>query len=471
MKNLVPLLLASISISSLPPTEASNRTYHPELLYPWKQLDFTFETPSQRAKYTPENAMPCGVRVNSKKEYFITVPRFKANVPSSLNRVRVKDGTPLMEPFPSWLINGEGDISTNLQSVLGLEIDKNDILWALDQGHVDSAVALEGSIKVVAIDTMTRKVVDYYPMNSDIAPLNTSYLSDLAVDVDAQYIYIADSGIGIGGITGQINDPALIILNLKTKEYRRIFNNQSFLLPDPTLWINVNGERILSKTPITVGVDGLTLSCDGKILYFSALTSRYMYSIQTKYLQNFKLTETDILQQVVKLGYATSANEGLAATRNNNLLMTATERNGILMKRGISDRPEDFDYKEFELVCSHHKGMMWPNSIGFDNKARKMVFIANQAQNFFTGNMDFATPKYGNYNFRLWEVYMDDQSYVMGCESKSNYFPGWAIALIFVTSLFGFMILVCIYNCIIRRIHKKHAHGLLPSHHAKKISN
>ena len=462
----VSLLIIFLSNSVY--SQNSNNSYWYTLLYPWKQLEFTFQTEEAKSKYIPSNALPCGVNVNSRGEYFVTVPRFKPSVPSSLNKIKVKDGIPFMQPFPSWELNAEGNVTKNLQSILGLEIDRNDVLWALDQGHVAAAPAIAGSLKVVAINTLTGEVIESYGIERDIASLSTSYLNDLAVDIDKQFIYISDTGTG-EGFTSNTSSPGLIILNLRTKKFRRVLENTTYVSPDPTLWVNVNGERIQSKTPISAGINGITLSCDGNLLYFSSTTSREIYSIETKYLRNFGIPEVDIAPEVVKIGYTTTAMEGILATKNNNLLITGLERDGILLKKDISNNPLLFNYMDLQLICYHHQHMIWPDTIGFNNKEKKLVFIANQAQNFFAGNIDFDTPKYGYYNFRLYTIYMDDQSYVMGCTSNSNYFPGWAIAVIFVASLFGFMILVCIYNCISRPMHKKNAHNLLPTHKDQKI--
>ena len=446
----------------------SSQTYDPQLVYSWKKLDFSFISPEARDKYKAENACPCGIKVNSIGEYFVTVPRFKSTVPSSLNKISVVDRTPLMEPFPSWSFNELGTAS-NLQSVLGLEIDKNDILWALDQGHVANAKAVEGSLKVVAINSITGEIIDSYVMDSDTANYTTSYLNDLSVDADGGFVYISDTDIAGDPGESESPSPALIILNIKTKTFRRVFDGEYFVNPDPSLWININNQKIFENGPIEAGLDGLALSCDGEILYFSSLTSREMFSVETKYLKDFNTPYNEIIENVIKLGYMGTATDGLLCTRNNNLLMTAIEENGILMAKSISNKPQEFKYKNFVTICSTKDTMMWPNTIGFDNKGKKMVFLSNQLQNFLTGNMDFDNPKYGFYNFRLWEVYIDDQSYVMGCKSDSTKFPAWALALILIFSLMGASMILSIFKCIYDSRQKKKARRLLFSEKGKTL--
>lgn len=65
-----------------------------------------------------------GVKVSSEGDYYVSVPRWKANVPSTLNKLVLDPtGNMLLQPFPSWQMNTPGADPLALHSVLGFEID------------------------------------------------------------------------------------------------------------------------------------------------------------------------------------------------------------------------------------------------------------------------------------------------------------------------------------------------------------
>lgn len=93
--------------------------------------------------YFAENNIPMGANV-WKKKLFITVPRRRAGIPSTLNYVpldsKVRHNIPLI-PYPNWQINlspAQDNNSDNFASIYRVAIDPCDRLWAVDTGLLET---------------------------------------------------------------------------------------------------------------------------------------------------------------------------------------------------------------------------------------------------------------------------------------------------------------------------------------------
>lgn len=79
-----------------------------------------------------------------KNKLFITVPRRRSGIPSSLNYVplnsKVRHNVPLI-PYPNWQINlypPQGTTLDNFISIYRIAIDPCDRLWAVDTGLLET---------------------------------------------------------------------------------------------------------------------------------------------------------------------------------------------------------------------------------------------------------------------------------------------------------------------------------------------
>lgn len=121
----------------------------PQLRFAWKQMDYTWETPESREtaikekRFIPENNLPLGL-ARWKNKMFVTVPRWKAGVASTLNYIDL-DGPQdqLLKPYPSFKDNFVPDTATELPSnsslisVFRIFVDECDRLWIIDSGMAD----------------------------------------------------------------------------------------------------------------------------------------------------------------------------------------------------------------------------------------------------------------------------------------------------------------------------------------------
>ena len=113
-------------------------------------------------------------------------------------------------------------------------------------------------------------------MSNEIASYKASFLNDLMIDNTNGFIYIADSGIFTDPLEGGI-----IVFNMKTHEYRRVLDHHVSVQDVPGYWFEIAGKKIWKDRPMRTGPDGIALSADRTTLYWSALTARHMYGIDT----------------------------------------------------------------------------------------------------------------------------------------------------------------------------------------------
>lgn len=121
----------------------------PELKFAWKEVDYVWKTPADREnaisskRFVQANNLPLGL-ARWQNKMFITVPRWKDGVVSSLNYIDV-DGPQeqLLKPYPSFEDNFVPDTATELPSnssiisVFRVAIDNCDRLWMVDSGLAD----------------------------------------------------------------------------------------------------------------------------------------------------------------------------------------------------------------------------------------------------------------------------------------------------------------------------------------------
>lgn len=352
-----------------------------------------------RLKYY-RNVLITGTKVDSQGNYFVSLPRWKSHVPATLALIKTTDKGPVLEPFPSWEMNKIGNV-TALQSVLGFEIDSEDRLWALDQGKVGGAAALEGAIKLVVFDINTRETIQTYVFNKQIASLSHSFLNDLVLDVPSRLAYIADSGIMVNDAAAPRG--ALLVYDFEKNRAVRVLDNVDSTNANGSVWLEVDGERSLPDGPMMTGADGIALAGDTKTLYWCPLTSRTLYSIPTEKLRGAfdeVVTETDVSVVVDKRSGSDGLTANGASSKQPFIYLTMLEENGIARYAPGSD--------EVETVCQS-EDMVWSDTFAWTPNG-SLVFVTNQLHLFLQGRLDWD----GEPNYRIWRVDLGEESYQKG---------------------------------------------------------
>jgi sugar lactone lactonase YvrE len=332
-----------------------------------------------------------GVKVDSKGTMYVSTARWGGKeVPATLSKLVKKGKEWKLQPFPSKALN-DVDNPKGLKAVLGFEIDRNDVMWILDQGHVSGAPSAPGDEKLVAWDMKKNKEVARYEFSDADSDKKCSFLNDVAVDNDAGVVYISDSGIFCSPLKGGI-----IVYDIKTGKAKRVLSAPEFV-NDEAYTFQIHGRDVLKAKDgkpngMKTGADGIALSGDKKTLYWTNLTGNRLLSLPTALIRDFGKSEDDIRKAVQVVATMPSNTDGMTADRNNNLYLTALTLNGV-MKR---------DAKTGQVTTyASHDDVSWPDTLAWGPKG-SLYLVSNHLHLWVDGDMDFDTPKVPN--FRIYRM-------------------------------------------------------------------
>lgn len=384
--------------------QESGKTGQYQMVYHWNHLDWNFADPKMKQQFEAnqywKQAMPAGIKVDQQGNYFVSVPRWAKGIPSTMNRIVIKDGKPLLEAFPNWEWNKEGNPKF-LQSVLGYEIDEKNQMWLLDQGHIAYAPSQEGSQKLVLWDLNTNKMIDSIKIPNEIASYRTSFLNDLVVDNKNGFVYITDSGNGAGWSSPVVG--GIVVYNMKTKTFRRVLDRHFSTQDFPGFRFEIVHRPVFKDRPLKLGSDGIALSADRLTLYYCPVTGRNLYAIDTARLRNFNTPLDEISGAVQAVGSKGTNTDGMHADNKGNVFYTMLEGQGV-----GTYTPESHKFQNF---VSDDR-MLWVDGVAFDQKG-SIIFNNNRLHQMFERNQDDIDWNYP-YNLIIWKAYVgkDVKSYL-----------------------------------------------------------
>ncbi len=196
-----------------------------------------------------------------------------------------------------------------VQSVVA---DATNTLWVLDAGKKSANAPLDPSgAKLLMVNLSTNEVVRNYALSSDVI-LSDTMLNDVRVDNARGVAYLTDSGHG-----------GIIVLNLSDGHAWRA------LTDIPEVRSNIMG--IYFPTGFfdkLAHSDGLELSADKKLLYFSALGSDILYSVPTAALLNEAMPVAQRQQLIKAVNVKNVPTDGMVL-RGDMLYMGALSNEGI----------------------------------------------------------------------------------------------------------------------------------------------
>jgi sugar lactone lactonase YvrE len=287
------------------------------------------------------------------------------------------------------VMNPEG-----LKSVLGFEIDRNNIMWILDQGHIAGEPSGLEDEKLILWDITKNKEIKSYIFSPEDSDKTSSFLNDIVVDNDTGFAYITDSGIYSDPLDG-----GLIIYDSQGNQARRIFDASSLTNDDPNFVFNMSNRPVTKNGEMRTGANGIALTGDKKTLYWTNEASNLLYSIPTVLLRDFSLPEAT-LKSAVKIMVLPSNTDGLTSDRNNNIYLTALLLNGVLKLDTTTGRISRFVY---------HPEMVWPDTFAWHPDG-SLYLLSNHLNLWVDDDMNFKDPEVPN--FRIWRIPISAQPYL-----------------------------------------------------------
>lgn len=307
------------------------------------------------ARISPPNPDMSGIAVSSNDRVFLGFPRHADNH-SEFALAELVDGT--LTPFPNkeYVYPSTKAYDEWLVSPHGIYIDKNDILWILDDGKRAGQKEIpEGAAKVVAIDINTKEILHNLVIPKPVLS-DDSHYNDLRVDLshgDKGTVYIANSGFG--------ERYSLVVIDVATGKTREVLLNHPSTSPEPDFMAFLEGQPHVydfnHQTFPNGGADGISISPDNKTLYWTTISGRDLYSLPTDILSDFGKSNQEIAEAVTYEGEHPAC-DGLAEDELGNIYFGSFEQQSLL-KRGKEGN--------YELIAHDKDNFVWPDGLAYRN--------------------------------------------------------------------------------------------------------
>jgi sugar lactone lactonase YvrE len=231
----------------------------------------------ERIAYFPDQ-QTTGVAVSKTGRVFVSLPRLTVDVPVSVGDV--VDGKIVAYPDAGW--NGYrfagGDAVHQFVCAQAVVMDNRDNLWVLDAATPKRQGPVAGGPKLVKIDPRTNVVLGIYRFPADVVPEGTS-LNDVRLSPDGAFAYLSNVGNKTGG---------LIVMDLRSGKAWRMLDGDPSTQADPSVQLHADGKALIGRDGkgLSINVDGIAISADGKTFYWQALTGKTVYALPTAVMQD-----------------------------------------------------------------------------------------------------------------------------------------------------------------------------------------
>ncbi|CAH0602392.1 unnamed protein product [Chrysodeixis includens] len=302
-KNMLVYILVFLSYCNGQYFIGDNKFKYMENVFKWKQIGYkigkvlyTKDTPHEKVPggflfeedlsdeemfFKQSNNVPIGFEVY-KDRAFVTVPRRRYGIPSTLNYVDLEtaNASALLRPYPDYRYDFHS--TSELVSVYRPRVDNCDRLWMVDTGllEVPKNFVQKKPPRIIVFDLKTDEVVLNYEIPSDVL-INgtTSGLTSITVDVtsttcDDAYAYIND-----------LAQNGLIVFSMKEMASWR-FSHSSFIYDEGAKGFEVAEATINWQD----GLFSIALSDPNengvRTAYYHPFISTLEFSITTDILKN-----------------------------------------------------------------------------------------------------------------------------------------------------------------------------------------
>ena len=206
-----------------------------------------------------------GVAVSSGGRIFLSFPTF-SEFPS-FHLAELKGGVPVS------LLDRSSD--SEIANLTGIFMDGRDRLWALDAGMAARGGLSYRQPKILCISIRDHRIQRSFPIPQELSGAASRY-ADLRIDLERNCAYVTDGGMARLVTVDLSSGKAWVALDETVSELRA-----------SAAFISYPAGNFVPEAP---HLNGLTLSEDGSLLYFTPLISTRIYSIPTSALADPALT-------------------------------------------------------------------------------------------------------------------------------------------------------------------------------------
>ncbi len=272
------------------------------------------------------NIVPRSIAVSSNSRVFLCCPRGKNSDAPTL--VELKDGKLL--PYPDAETN-KLDIDHPVQCfvwAMAAVVDNNNHLWVLDNGRRGRTL-IYGGAKLVGIDLNDNKIfktilLKNYVLSPDIV------LYDFEIDPSH-----GKEGTALVSASGSLTPGTMIISDLETGHTMRRLHQHTSLHPDEKSVVFVEGEMIRVRKDNEPqqewlpGSFGLTLNGTGDRLYYSAVASPDIFSVDLSKLCDPNVSDKEVENTIKHVDYKVALGTGIECDKQNRIYLSDIEHCSI----------------------------------------------------------------------------------------------------------------------------------------------
>lgn len=263
----------------------------------------------------------------------------------------------------------------SLDSVMGIRAGSSGVMWMLDNGRRGECIP-----KVVGWNANSNSVHQLVYLPSP-ATTENSFLADMAISPDNNFVYIADPASG--------NDAALIVVDLRTGMSRRLLQGHVSVVPEDIPLV-IQGRRVevrradgSSAEPLA-GVNPIALGRKGKWLYYGPLKGRRLYRVDTEVLQDFGRSPEEVASAVEEYSFKPIC-DSIAIDHKNSIYAADLTRQAIVV---IRPEGESMRHRKPEVYLQDPQ-LSWPDGLAFGPDQR-LYFYCSQIDRtpWFNGGED-----------------------------------------------------------------------------------
>ncbi|XP_050682643.1 L-dopachrome tautomerase yellow-f2-like isoform X1 [Leptidea sinapis] len=382
----VLVIIVHLSVALVPPE------------FQWKAVDFAWKFNTREAAvssgdYIPENNMPAGI-ARWHDKLFITIPRWKEGIPSSLNYIFLNGSqSQPLNPYPSWehaFVSRKARRTRSNSTVVSafrVHVDSCDRLWVVDNGVADmlTNVRQVGAPAILVFDLHENKLLHRHEFNDDVLK-ESSVLTGIVVEnlgpcpCDS-FAYIPDMGSN-----------ALIVYNLEQNDAWRIENQYFHFDPHSSVY-NVGGVEFYWNDGISTAV--LSPPRKGhRDIYFHPTSSTKQFRVSSKLLKDKNIPREVLFGAVEVIGDRGPLSQATAADLDlvhNVMFYSQLSRNGI----SCWNTEKAMTKENVPLILSDCVLLEFPNDVKIDHE-NNLWILSNRQSRFL-----YDTLNHSVVNFRI----------------------------------------------------------------------